>query len=1093
MPDKVNVVRPDGSVFSTSKEEADKLKVFGYKTETEAEQTDRLVQKQNEENRTSFTEKVKTAGEGALSGLTFGASEYLYGDEAQERAKYNPGVRVVSEIVGAIAPAVLTGGGSAGVSAGRVANTARTALAAGKVVEAVDAARGVKELSTLAKAGRALEFTPAGQVAKLGRTVEESIGGVKGAMAGGAVEGALGGVQATITNAKLNDDPVTAEALWANMGFGSLFGVAAGGVAKKLSSVKLNIVDDAVEELAPRSKTAVDEGIESFYKSLPKDKSDAVKSSLIPETLEPMEDESIYHGIREAVLDNSKQLAIADDEVKNALDEAINQNRKFEEAISAGGQAVGEAKKVARKEFDDAFQAAKQKEAADYASKLEKIKEAKISDKKVYEEQLAAWQKKLSDAESEGDINFLEKFSEAKKQANDDYIEKVQKLKEAKAKNKETYEKLLGEWKLKVEYARSEGDEALVAKLKNKKPKPPGPELYKNVIKKSDAEIKAEILAETKSKTKELVDKLKAEKPKPPAPDHYTVVTKRADDDIRNEVIASLKPNDYSDVQKAYGDLRQAINRKDVDAAKYLEKFKKEMEIVGLTSPSMSVDDVAKHVAAADEMVKLNQSLNILSQFPDSLERFRKLSPAKIEKLSAALDYVASKPEFASVIKGFDNALERIGVKVDGSVSNKAKALWQSSKPIKYAAEPLSDVQKAAQQLDPNSTRVGKKVNTPESFKNELRGGLQQAPETGIEMIVKPDVTPDKAFVDSFQPAPLEFVPDAPATKLGANHSADRYEVMANRPFWRKALRRLGGNVGSSAGRKVASFGVGSSIGYMMGGSLMDAMLGGSFATSVGGNRVSVANRIKSLVNTWAPRAGKALEVTRGKLPNLSTRIDGTEDTSSKSDLERLRDRLDEVHKTSGSFKDQVFQVTSDIMDFEPTFAKTMYDAAINARNVLEFYLPKDPGRSFSKGESLWIPSPIDVVQSAKLFNLFHRPLDVMEVMIKSKVADAFSVRVLKQMWPALYGNFQSAMIQKVVDTGMKMLSLDDQVHIAAMTGMDLHSAFSKESVISFQNFFSQQGEQERLSKNQSVAPRNLGGRPSTSNQPTPAQSLLNQ
>lgn len=173
---------------------------------------------------------AKTAGEGLVRGATMGflGPEQFYDAEGREAARarqqYNPNLSVGSEITGAlgatVAASALSGGAAAGGAGARIAALgARGALTPFRAAAALGEAT---EAAVAARAGTGL----LGTAAKLG--------------ARGAVEGALMGAGHEVSQAALEDVPLTAERLlagaWdgAKMGgaFGAGVGVLGAGVGK---------------------------------------------------------------------------------------------------------------------------------------------------------------------------------------------------------------------------------------------------------------------------------------------------------------------------------------------------------------------------------------------------------------------------------------------------------------------------------------------------------------------------------------------------------------------------------------------------------------------------------------------------------------------------------------------------------------------------------------------------------------------------------------------------------------------------------------------------------------------------------------------
>lgn len=182
MPDKINIVSPDGRVIQGTEEELKRLQLLGnYQAEDVRDTRYRRGEAQTETDYSTLTDKATTFAHGLASGATVGLSDYVLNDDEEDlRAKYNPGSRLAGEVVGAVGASVAVPMSPAGL-------VTRGAEAAGARV----AAAGAKT------AGKVLT---------------------------GVIEGAGAGLQAEISNAQLSNDPLTTEAVVHGLGMGALFG-----------------------------------------------------------------------------------------------------------------------------------------------------------------------------------------------------------------------------------------------------------------------------------------------------------------------------------------------------------------------------------------------------------------------------------------------------------------------------------------------------------------------------------------------------------------------------------------------------------------------------------------------------------------------------------------------------------------------------------------------------------------------------------------------------------------------------------------------------------------------------------------------------
>jgi len=164
---------------------------------------------------------TRAAGEAALRGLSVGLSDRLMvelgvsPEDLRARQEENSRLALAGEIGGALAPLLLTGGASAPAQ-GALETAGRGLAAATRVAGAP--VRGVAAI------GRGVQAAAEGL---LGESVVAR--GASG-LAAGAVEGGLYGMGHAVSEAALQDAPLTAERLMAGAKTGALWGGAAGGV-----------------------------------------------------------------------------------------------------------------------------------------------------------------------------------------------------------------------------------------------------------------------------------------------------------------------------------------------------------------------------------------------------------------------------------------------------------------------------------------------------------------------------------------------------------------------------------------------------------------------------------------------------------------------------------------------------------------------------------------------------------------------------------------------------------------------------------------------------------------------------------------------
>lgn len=212
----VNVVDAEGQVGNVQPEELAKALGQGYTLATD----DMVARDLERQKFTEVPQQLAAAAESAAAGATFGLSDLALSelgastDDMRARREHNEGIALAGEVVGGLAPLLLTGGASAGASAARTAGglAARGARALGAPARAV--AKGAESAAT---------------------AIEGALGGSRlarmaGGAAAGAIEGAAQGAGHALSESVLTDTELTAEAVLQSAGYEALLGGAIGGV-----------------------------------------------------------------------------------------------------------------------------------------------------------------------------------------------------------------------------------------------------------------------------------------------------------------------------------------------------------------------------------------------------------------------------------------------------------------------------------------------------------------------------------------------------------------------------------------------------------------------------------------------------------------------------------------------------------------------------------------------------------------------------------------------------------------------------------------------------------------------------------------------
>jgi len=232
MPPVVTLHDSDGRAVGVPEDQVAAFIQQGFRPETHEEGLDRVAADTFRELHGGVGGALEAGGLGALSGLTLGLSDQALaaggGNMASLRhvTEEHPYATAAGALAGALAPAIMTGGASAGEEAAGLG-------------------------------ARILSHSPAALVGRAGRAISElgEGGGIAGRIlagtAGAATEGAVFGGGQYLTDAALEDKPLSAEGFVAGMGHGALFAAPIGG-AGVLASATLQ----KVRSLFPRSEVS---------------------------------------------------------------------------------------------------------------------------------------------------------------------------------------------------------------------------------------------------------------------------------------------------------------------------------------------------------------------------------------------------------------------------------------------------------------------------------------------------------------------------------------------------------------------------------------------------------------------------------------------------------------------------------------------------------------------------------------------------------------------------------------------------------------------------------------------------------------------
>lgn len=220
--DEIRVVTGDNRSGRVSRANLSEALAQGWTIASDAEAEAKGLRREASGVVGTIQGSAEAVARGASLGFSDVAIDALGGDSKRMAARQEAlgGIGTGLEVGGAVAASVLTGGGGAvAQGAGRA-----TALGTAKALAKKGAGLIGKPTRLATGAGDAVAGLVAGTEATLGRQV-------LGRVAGGAVEGAIGGAGGVMSESVLHDKSLTAEALLGGMAAGAVFGGVADGGA----------------------------------------------------------------------------------------------------------------------------------------------------------------------------------------------------------------------------------------------------------------------------------------------------------------------------------------------------------------------------------------------------------------------------------------------------------------------------------------------------------------------------------------------------------------------------------------------------------------------------------------------------------------------------------------------------------------------------------------------------------------------------------------------------------------------------------------------------------------------------------------------
>lgn len=417
-------------------------------------------------------------------------------------------------------------------------------------------------------------------------------------------------------------------------------------------------------------------------------------------------------------------------------------------------------------------------------------------------------------------------------------------------------------------------------------------------------------------------------------------------------------------------------------------------QVTGAAIPELapfSAQNAKSGLTAVKDMAALSASQKYLKAFPQSMEEFAKMTPAKAEKLIAAVDQAMGVKTFEGIKTGIQESInllgERMGVTVDGTGGTQLRGLYEAAR-------------------------------------GAAREGAQEAIQAG------------------------------------------------RLPWTQSAMRRgaayTAGSMASKLANTMGTGTIGQTVAYEGGKRLLFGLLG---------LKNAVVGKTAQIASEWAPRAAKYAKTAGSRVGALQVGLDGLEDKGSKDAAALMRARSEEIRMAASNVRDAVYKNVQGLASEHPELAAAIHAHAVERFTFIMNKLPRDPGNAFSRMNTLWKPSPVQIEEFARYYEVFQNPVKVMNDIIKTGRVLPQHAEGLREMNPSLFNELRFAMLNRLGDPALRSkLSYSEQVSLGILLQLPIHSTMTAKFIAPQQEMF--------LMKNQplGISPRpgvdSGGGRP---------------
>lgn len=1002
--DRIPVTDQNGDAQTIASEDAPRAFSQGFQPEAVSAQQDRA---DSHEYGDGIINPALATAAGGLRGVTLGLSDYaltksgLVEPETLEKLKkYNQAKSTGAEVLGNLAPALLTGGAT-GVAEGAAEaapslmksilkmTPAGLADSAGSAVTGNLLGKGAVEGAASAASVATSDFSK-----NLAQRIVQDAGAHA---AGGAVQGALYGGGNAISEDALGETQLNSDQLLASIGIGAVIGGFAGGgfhIAGNAASEALKAIPTSPIKSLFSKAAEIFGGVSQEDQKAYMANREAVNSV-------PNYDEILESASKQVsdIFDNHAEAKISAQDANDSF-KAVESSMKaqFKDSGVEASRANQMAKDAMKSASDDLYENLQSKALDDAPQEI--VAAAKQHKQNVLDLSDEAGKVLDSSSESIPTKPFFDKIESEK--------ESLLKLGTPEARGRaQKLQDYADGFKEKIEAPEQIGPSSKYALgepgLKNASldqyPTSFSPREARDFVKglrlNSDYSGSPLTFDGELSKNYKQISRTLDQSIKDAVPEYRAAMEKTAP---ATKLLSQLEDHGFGDVDKTRATINSMRNpekyKKNIGVLKQLE------ESTG-TSLLHNVEPYVNDSLSGKILESLPQSKKAIQA--DKLEKYLK-SPEALKRLESD---VKASPEYAHA--------QQMNAQLESAISEK---------------ESING-------------------NTPSNIQGRINSVLSGRSQYASEVLEKLAKINDKSL-----PETLQYLRIANVFKKGATNGSRNVNLYG---------ATIGGMAGFLSGDSHdAMFGAG--LGAGVGGAvdkygpqvvkkMLDSFVGLSNINKMNsGVTKTIITNVKSFVSGAGEAVNKAITPASVGYMTRNSLADGKQKGDSKTKAEAYAKRLDELSNSVSNpmaMTDKISRNLEQLSQVAPKIANSMSQTAVIATKYLHDNAPKNPFAQYPMSPAFkkWTPSDADLSRFERHMTAVDNPMSVIKD-LKSGFISSDAVSAIKAVYPTLYGQISSVLLDHLTDL-KDTLPYEKRMQLSTMFGVPI----DKESDPSFVAF----------------------------------------